>query len=114
MENTQAQPTATAFMRLTAIKFDRVIPAHVLAGINAGYEQRISTSPVLRIRVSFHQSGEPCSVAFRLNGYSLGSYCALSGFRPGAFMHFSPEVVAYLSQAADEALAIVAPLVITH
>jgi hypothetical protein len=110
--------TANAFMRFTKIKFDRVVPAHILEGINAGYDKPISTCPVVQLTVAFAQSGEPIGVGFRLNGYTLGGYTAPamgnSGFAPGPFMHFSPEVVAYLSHAGEEALAIVQPIVYLH
>lgn len=111
--------TVTAMMRLSKIMFDRVVPAHILAGINAGYDTKtISTCPVVQLIVSFAQSGESIGVFFRLNGYTLGHYTspamAASGFAPGVFMKFSPEVVAYLSHAAEEALAIVQPIVTVH
>lgn len=112
---TNQQAKATAMMRFTKIKFDHVVPAHILEGLNAGYDKPISISPVIQLTVRFSENGEPYGVGFRVNGYTLGSYSDdPSSFSPGPFMHFSPEVVAYLSQAADEALAIVQPIVTLH
>lgn len=114
MENAQqAPPKPTAMMRIGHVKIDHVVPAHILDGINAGYDKLISTCPVVGLKVLFHESGEAYSVVFRLNSYTLGG-SGEGGFAPGPFMHFSPEVVAYLSHVADQALAIVQPIVTSH
>ena len=111
-------PTPHALMRLTKIKFHHVVPAHILAGINQGFDRPISTCPVVGMTVWFHQNGEPGGVKFRLNGNTLGScapgVCNLGGFGPGPWADFSAEVVEYLSHAAEQALAIVQPLVSLH
>jgi len=114
MKNTQqTPPKPTAMMRIGHVKINHVVPAHILAGINAGYDKTISKCPVVGLKVLFHESGEAYSVGFRLNGYTLGG-SGEGGFAPGPFMRFSPEVVAYLSHVADQALAMVQPIVTTH
>lgn len=109
------QPTATAYMRFSKIKFDRVVPAHIWKAINASYaDGTISNGGLMKMHVLFHESGEAYGVNFRANNYTLGHWNNSTGFHQGAFMKLPPEAVAYLSYAAEEALAIVQPIVTVH
>lgn len=109
-----SNPTATAMMRLTKIKFNRVVPAHILAAINTAYGKQFSTCPLLGVTVKFHEcNGEPFLVTFRMNGATIGSGGG-GHMAPGPFMQLGEELRAYLMHVADEAFAIVAPIVSLH
>lgn len=115
------QPTATAMMRIAHVKFDHVLPPHIRAAITASSESLQDVGgvdAVVGMWVRFSQNGEPYAVSVRASGCELGLYIpeggSTSGFQPGPFMTFPPEVVAYLSHAAEEALAIVQPIVALH
>lgn len=118
MSTAKNQPTATAMMRIDKIKFDHVVPEHIRQAINDSYADNtiMGRSSMLKMAVKFSQDGEPYGVRFRVGGYSLGFYSipGSASFSQGAFMNLPPEVVAYLSHVADEALAIVQPLVTRH
>lgn len=103
----------TVMMRLTKIKFDRVVPPHILAAINVACGRQFSTCPVMGVAVRFHQTGEAYVVNFRMNGATIGS--GGGGYIiPGPFMELGDELRAYLMHVVDEAFAIVAPLDGTH
>lgn len=69
------------------------------------------------MRVCISESdGSPYAVTFRINGYDLAHYThpviGSNGLKP--WFPLSEEVIAYLSHAADEAFAIVAPILFPH
>ena len=109
-----SQVTVNALMRLTKIKFNRVVPAHILEDINTAYGKQFSTCPLLGVTVKFHEcNGEPFLVTFRMNGATIASGGG-GHMAPGPFITLGEELRAYLMHVADEAFAIVAPIVHMH